>query len=311
MPVYPTNQSKWILWRKKNWSHGTVCSRPFFCLTVFVLFSSSYRWNPTYKFLIRPGSYRKVPIAVIDGQQINGSDEIVSTLLNKDFVKDALEKKWNQTPDMTLSIFINGTSSTSVSSLSSDKPTTVQYWTTEFANDLAAILYPNIAATWSDSYQMFRYVDEKPNSFSYLDKFLIRNVGSLAMTMAASKIKSRSFSFSSWFNLQPFYFSYPFLYTFIQTQYTEKRGIQNERLALQEALLKWEREGIHNGQVPFSSGIDQPNLADLAIFGVLNSCSGLAVHNELIVGNQQPLGKWYKRMHQLTFFSWDRYHKLQ
>jgi hypothetical protein len=96
---------------------------------------------------------------------------------------------------MTLSRFINGTSSTSVSS--SDKPTTVQYWTTEFSNDLAAILYPNIAATWSDSYQMFRYVDEKPNSFSYMDKFLIRNIGSLAMTMAASKIKSMSFSFSS------------------------------------------------------------------------------------------------------------------
>ena len=216
MPAYPTNQSKWILWRKKNWSHGTVCSRPFFCFTYCSIFYiSSYRWNPTYKFLIRSGSYRKVPIAVIEGQQINGSDEIVSTLFNKDFVKEALEKKWKQTPDMTLSRFINGTSSTSVSS--SDKPTTVQYWTTEFSNDLAAILYPNIAATWSDSYQMFRYVDEKPNSFSYMDKFLIRNIGSLAMTMAASKIKSMSFSFSSWFNLQRFYFSSPFTYIYTNT----------------------------------------------------------------------------------------------
>jgi len=118
----------------------------------------------------------------MDGEQINGSDDIISTLLNQQFVVEALEKKWNQEndPKMTLSLFTHGMDNK-----------TLQFWTRAFANDLAAILYPNICKTWADSYQAFGYVDTMPNTgFSYLDKFLIRNVGSLAMTLAAFKIKS-------------------------------------------------------------------------------------------------------------------------
>ena len=120
--------------------------------------------------------------------------------MNKTTVIEALENKWNRAGDtnMTLSLFMNGISSSdsaknTLKQVGIDSPSNIaslQYWTLDFANDLAAILYPNICRTWSDSYQAFGYVDTSPNSFSNLDRFLIRNVGSLAMTFAASKIKS-------------------------------------------------------------------------------------------------------------------------
>jgi len=133
--------------------------------------------NPLTKKELKPwsGSYRKVPIAMIDEEQINGSDDIISTLLNKERVKENLDKRWKYS-DMTIRSFNTGPH--------------VQYWTTEYANDLATILYPNIASTWTDSYQMFNYLDNT-HSFSFWEQILIRNIGSLAMTMAASKIKSK------------------------------------------------------------------------------------------------------------------------
>jgi hypothetical protein len=135
----------------------------------------------------RSGAYQKVPIAIIDGHQINGSDEIASNLLHKNYVHQVLHAKWtkNGVPEispMTMSLFTNGTSPNQTS-------------ITEFENNLAAILYPNIARTWTDSYHAFSYVDSSPNTFSHLDKFLIRNIGSLAMTFAAHKIKSKFQSF--------------------------------------------------------------------------------------------------------------------
>jgi len=95
----------------------------------------------------------------------------------------------------------------------------------------------------------------------------------------------------------------------------EKRGISNEREALQEALLKWQREGLQNGLVPYSSGIvNQPNLADLTVFAVLHSCQGMPIHDELIRNKGRssspttlqeqdldPLKQWYQRIETLLY----------
>lgn len=86
----------------------------------------------------------------------------------------SLEQKWNDR--MTLADFTSS-------------PSAIKW--TAFANDeLAALLYPNICKTWSDSYRAFAYVNNVP-AFSTLDKLFIRGIGSLAMYLAASKIKCK------------------------------------------------------------------------------------------------------------------------
>ena len=118
--------------------------------------------------------YRKVPIAIIDNQQINGSDDIMDALLQNHTIQASLAAKW-KSKDMTLSDFIDKND---------------QSWT-KFANDdLATLLYPNLCRTWSDSYKAFHYV-HSVDTFSGVQKVLVQWVGSFAMYMAASKIKKK------------------------------------------------------------------------------------------------------------------------
>lgn len=128
--------------------------------------------NPLNKAELPKGTeYKKVPIAVIDGTQVNGSDEIVKALLENSTVQETIMSKsaslndWND--------FLGDEES----------------WATTFANDdLAALLYPNICSTLSDSFTAFGYVRDV-ESFSTIQKLSIRGIGSLAMYMAASRIK--------------------------------------------------------------------------------------------------------------------------
>ncbi len=68
-----------------------------------------------------------------------------------------------------------------------------QRWTKFATDELASLLYPNICRTLSDSYLAFTYV-ETTDSFGILEKLSIRGLGSLAMYMAASRVKSESIS---------------------------------------------------------------------------------------------------------------------
>lgn len=218
--------------------------------------------NPLTKSELKelPGDYRKVPIAKIDDQQINGSDEIMQTLLQHDFVSRQLEERWskkkdasngNTTPIMTMDRF--------TSNNETDR------WTT-FANDeLAPIVYPNICRSLTESHAAFGYVGQVP-SFSTAQKFLIRNVGALAMYIAASKIKA-------------------------------KRNITDERKALHDALTRWEEDGLDSGSRMFSSGLAHPDMGDIAMFGTLYSVQGLDAHTDAVENRGGVIRKWYERMH--------------
>lgn len=204
--------------------------------------------NPLTKGELKPwsGDYRKVPIAIIDGKQINGSDKIVDELLQNDFVSKFLQtKKWNNDGDMEC--------------FAAD-PTAVKW--VEFAQkDLAALLYPNICSSISDSYQAFNYVHNVPE-FSTMQRYSIQGIGSLAMYFAASKIKS-------------------------------KRGITDEKEALNNALSLWEAEGLENGKKKYSSGKSYPSMGDIAVFGTLWSVDGLI---KAIPEDKVTLLEWYERM---------------
>jgi microsomal prostaglandin-E synthase 2 len=209
--------------------------------------------NPLTKAELKPwsGDYRMVPIAIIDDKQVNGSDEIMTTLLEHPFVVASLESKWNT---MSLDEFTSN-------------PSAVR-WSKYANDDLAPLLYPNICRSLSDSYAAFSYVNNV-DTFSSLQKLSIRSIGSLAMYFAASKIKS-------------------------------KRGITDERKALDDALTEWEGNALDQGKL-FASGTNEPNMGDLAVFGTLRAVEGLPVHSQAVEQRGVILPAWYDRMKEHVY----------
>jgi len=228
--------------------------------------------NPLTKAELKqlPGEYRKVPIAKIDNEQINGSDEIMQTLLQNKFVTHKLTERWSSSSSSSN----NNIHTTTTSNTTTDDPMTMTQFTandetnkwTTFANDdLAPIVYPNICRSLSESYAAFGYVDHVA-SFSMTQKLLVKNVGALAMYFAASRIKA-------------------------------KRNITDEREALHKALSQWEDEGLQAGTQTFSSGLSHPNMGDIAMFGTLVSVQGLEAHVDAVVNRGGVIHGWYERMH--------------
>jgi microsomal prostaglandin-E synthase 2 len=137
--------------------------------------------NPLTKAELKAwsGEYRKVPIAVIDGNQINGSEKIIETILTEPFVQKMLQERWadEKCNDMTMQQF-----------QTSDN---AQKWLRFAVDDLAALLYPNICGSLSDSHEAFGYV-RNVDSFSALQKISVQSLGALAMYFAAKKVKCES-----------------------------------------------------------------------------------------------------------------------
>jgi len=99
--------------------------------------------NPLTKAELKPwsGEYKNVPIAIIDDKQINGSEEIINTILSMDVVQDILQKQ-----------YVNKNSSNDFQQSDNAKK-----WTRFAIDDLAALLYPNICGTLGNS---CKFLDE-------------------------------------------------------------------------------------------------------------------------------------------------------
>lgn len=139
--------------------------------------------NPLTKQELKPwsGDYKKVPIAVIDEEQVNGSEQIIDALIQTEHVQQYLQSRWNDESSdkddvMTMQQFQNSENS--------------QKWMRFAVDDLAALLYPNICGTLGDSYDAFSYV-KNVDSFTGGQKLSIQMLGSLAMYFAASRVKSK------------------------------------------------------------------------------------------------------------------------
>lgn len=77
-----------------------------------------------------------------------------------------------------------------------------------------------------------------------------------------------------------------------------KRNIIDEKAALTAALDQYEREGLQDGKLSYSSGHSSPDLGDIAVFGVLYSVRGLNAHQFAIQSRGGALKEWYDRMSQ-------------
>lgn len=124
-------------------------------------------------FSRRSKDYRKVPIASYQDQVWKGSDVITDQILSLESVQAKLQAKW-QGSDMTLEDFRRDDAE----------------WIAWTNDRLASLLYPNICRTLGDSYTAFAYVEKVPH-FGFWQRQSIRALGSVAMYLAASRVKSK------------------------------------------------------------------------------------------------------------------------
>eukprot|EP00516_Mucochytrium_quahogii_P002409 CAMPEP_0203760140 /NCGR_PEP_ID=MMETSP0098-20131031/13504_1 /ASSEMBLY_ACC=CAM_ASM_000208 /TAXON_ID=96639 /ORGANISM=" , Strain NY0313808BC1" /LENGTH=264 /DNA_ID=CAMNT_0050653597 /DNA_START=122 /DNA_END=916 /DNA_ORIENTATION=+ len=111
--------------------------------------------NPLTKEQIKFSDYKMVPFAVINGEQVNGSSNIIETLLQQDTPSES-EKEWCQWVD----------------------------------DHLVHILPPNIYRTPGEALQSFDYITANSN-FTWFQSVSIRYAGAAVMYMIAKRSKKK------------------------------------------------------------------------------------------------------------------------
>ncbi|KAK3228290.1 hypothetical protein Dsin_008152 [Dipteronia sinensis] len=188
--------------------------------------------NPLSKKEIKWSDYKKVPILMVDGEQLVDSSAIIDKLGDKIIpqkkadsnLDDNEEKKWRGWVD----------------------------------NHLVHVLSPNIYRNTSEALESFDYITSNGN-FSFTEKITVKYAGAAAMYFVSKKLK-------------------------------KKYNITDERASLYEAAETW--VDALNGR-EFLGG-SKPNLADLAVFGVLRPIRYLKSGRDMVENTR--IGEWYTRM---------------
>ncbi|XP_031407250.1 prostaglandin E synthase 2-like isoform X2 [Punica granatum] len=188
--------------------------------------------NPLSKKEIKWSEYKKVPILMVDGEQLVDSSDIIDKMGEKILKgkrttvdsEDDEEKKWRRWVD----------------------------------NHLVHVLSPNIYRNVSEALESFDYITSNGN-FSYTEKISVKYAGAAAMYFVSKNLK-------------------------------KKYNITDERQALYDAAETW--VSALNGR-EFLGG-SKPNLADLAVFGVLRPIRYLRSGKDMV--EHTRIGEWYSRM---------------
>uniref|UniRef100_A0A6N2LH75 Prostaglandin E synthase 2 n=1 Tax=Salix viminalis TaxID=40686 RepID=A0A6N2LH75_SALVM len=125
-------------------------------------------------------------------------------------------------------------------------------------NHLVHVLSPNIYRNTSEALESFEYITNNGN-FSFTERITVKYAGAAAMYFVSKNLK-------------------------------KKYNITDERAALYEAVETW--VDALNGR-EFLGG-SKPNLADLAVFGVLRPIRYLRSGRDMV--EQTRIGDWYTRM---------------
>ncbi|KAL6524844.1 hypothetical protein OROMI_030437 [Orobanche minor] len=188
--------------------------------------------NPISKKEIKWSDYKKVPILMVDGEQLVDSSDVINKLAKKihpdqaiDYIaEDGEEKTWRGWVD----------------------------------NHLVHLLSPNIYRSTSEALESFDYITNHGN-FSFTEKITAKYAGAAAMYFVSKKLK-------------------------------KKYNITDERAALYEAAETW--VDALKGR-DFLGGT-KPNLADLAVYGVLRPIRYLKSGRDMV--EHTRIGDWYSRM---------------
>ncbi|KAL1343962.1 hypothetical protein HN51_017877 [Arachis hypogaea] len=133
-------------------------------------------------------------------------------------------------------------------------------WREWVDNHLVHVLSPNIYRTVSEALESFEYITTQGN-FSLSERLVAKYGGAAAMYFVSKKLK-------------------------------KKHNITDERAALYGAAEQWV-DALKGRK--FLGGMD-PNLADLAVFGVLRPIRHLKSGKDMVEHTQ--IGKWYSDMDQ-------------
>lgn len=260
---------------------------PFCCKVRALLDYYGYSYdivevNSVTKKQIKWSNYKKVPIVLIDGVgengflQLNESSVIVSVLESwRQDQRESLEKllqcyvcieseergkKVYEFPNKYFIMFMDKT----------NLPTTPEErqeerkWRKWTDDHLVHMLSPNVYRTLSEALQAFNYFSEVGDwekNFSTIERFVVIYTGAAVMYLLGKMLKKK-------YNLK-----------------------EDVRESLYEACKEWTKA---IGKKRAFMGGDQPNLADLAVYGVLNSIEGCPAFQD--AKDNTNIGTWYKRM---------------
>ncbi|XP_062027888.1 uncharacterized protein LOC133743850 [Rosa rugosa] len=193
--------------------------------------------NPLSKKEIKFSEYKKVPILMVDGEQLVDSSDIIDTLTEK-ILPDRVPQR--------------------VAVSTSEEDDEEKKWRKWVDNHLVHMLSPNIYRNTSEALESFDYITSNGN-FSYTEKITVKYAGAAAMYFVSKKLK-------------------------------KKYNITDERASLYEAAETWV-DALDGRE--FLGG-SKPNLADLAVFGVLRPIRYLRSGKDMV--EHTRIGEWYSRM---------------
>ncbi|KAG1354158.1 prostaglandin E synthase 2 [Cocos nucifera] len=223
--------------------------------------------NPLSKKEIKWSDYKKVPILVVDGEQLVDSSDIINKLSHRlhpdNSAVDEEEAKWRR-------------------------------WVDEH---LVHVLSPNIYRTTSEALESFDYIAKHGDVYSFpisenileIKDGSIKNPLDLCFAPPYWSCNSADGNFSTTERFTAKYAGAAIMYI-ISKKLKKKYNITDERAALYEAAETWTK--ALDGR-DFLGG-SKPNLADLAVFGVLRPIRYLKAGRDMVENTQ--IGEWYQRM---------------
>ncbi|XP_054156479.1 prostaglandin E synthase 2-like isoform X1 [Oppia nitens] len=252
--------------------------------------------NPVMRQQLKFSKYRKVPILLIerngetDVLQINDSTTIVSALasylisrkpesVHKDYSLSAIANWYieRNVPrddgtrgDETINKYFLMFGDIQKQTLDRIEGSVAEErnWRLWADDHLVHTLSPNIYRTMSESLRSFRHfslIGDWDNNFKLWEKYLCLYVGSGAMWLIAKRLKKRH------------------------------RLSDDVRTSLYDSCAKWTKAV---GKDRKFMGGDKPNMADLAVYGVLNSIEGCDAFDDMI--DKTRIGKWYYSVQELV-----------
>ncbi|DBB08372.1 TPA: hypothetical protein ACH3X3_008533 [Trebouxia sp. C0006] len=238
--------------------------------------------SPLYKKELKWSEHKKVPVAVLDGDVVQDSSVIISRLAAEIEASQQSLQSHQPSPPGTSS----GSSSSSGSrswlpwskkdsqpietepesgsQIPDNSPTTTQreeeaYWRQWVDQRLVKVITVNIYGTAKEAFQTFDYISAT-GKFSWFEAESARVAGAVMMWGISNKLK-------------------------------KKYGIQGN---LREELYVCGDQWVKALDGRNFLGGNQPNLADLAVFGVVKSVTGTDTFHDLL--HKTDISEWYERM---------------
>lgn len=228
--------------------------------------------NPITKKELRWSNHTKKKVPIIKfysyenltqgSRVVHDSDEIIQQLLSHPVFSQHLKDKWNS------GILTSNDNDTNKMDLPSFVDITARKWSNYATQQMAPILFPNICDTLRNSLDAFGYV-KNVKAWNWWERGLIQLGGGVGMWLAGKKIKA-------------------------------KYNITNPCTSLQDSLKFFQTNALKNGDTKYCSGKDDPNMGDLAMFGVISASQNCPVHKEIFLlkgdGDLEVIRQWYDDM---------------